>query len=141
MMRFLWLVVYATPLAFAAPVPKELKKTDDSAILGTWDMVVHSNNGGQGGPQPVKWRLEPEGKAFIMNPNDTPIGFKLHPEMSPKGFDWKWPNTLHMGLYELNGDTLKVVISSGASTERPTELKPGPNVIYCEFKRAAEGKK
>ena len=142
MIRCLLLLLVTTPLALAAPVPKELKKTDAQAILGTWDMVSHSHNGGPAGPQTVKWRLEPEGKAFIMNPSDTAIAFKLHPELTPKGFDWQWPNSMHLGLYELDGDTLKVVITAGNSTERPTELKPGPNVIYCEFKRVgAEGKK
>ena len=64
------------------------------------------------------------------------------PELSPKGFDWNWPTSSHPGLYELSGDTLKVVIMSGNNTTRPTELKPGPDVIYCEFKRVpTEGKK
>ena len=139
MLRSLAFLLLAAPLALAAPVPKELKRNDERNILGTWDMVVHSHNGGQAGAQSVKWRLEPDGKAFIMNPGDTAIGYKLHPEMSPKGFDWQWPTSLHLGRYELDGDTLKVVITSGAATVRPGELKPGPDVIYCEFKRAAPG--
>ena len=131
----LLLLLLAVPLAFAAPVPKELKRTDAHAILGTWEMVVQSSNGGPATPQTVKWRLDPDGKAFIMNIGDTAIGYKLHPELSPKGFDWQWPGSLHMGLYELDGDTLKVVITSAASTVRPTELKPATGMIYCEFKR------
>ncbi len=139
MLRSFALRLLASPLALAAPVPKELKRTDATAILGTWQMVVQSNSGGPATPEAVKWRLESDGKAFIMNPGDTAIGYKLHPGLSPKGFDWQWPTSLHMGLYELDGDTLKVVITSGASTVRPTELKPATGVIYCEFKRIAGG--
>ena len=135
MLRPFILVLLTAPLTFAAPVPKELKRTDERAILGTWQMVVHANNAGPATPEAVKWRLEPDGRAFIMNPADTAIGYKLHPELSPKGFDWQWPTSLHMGLYELDGDTLRVFITSAASTVRPTELKPAPGVIYCEFKR------
>jgi len=135
MLRSLALLLLACPLALAAPVPKELKRTDAQAILGTWNMVKHSNNGAEPTPQNIKWRLEADGKASIMNPGDTAIGYKLHPELSPKGFDWQWPGSLYMGLYELDGDTLKVVITAGASTVRPTELKPAQGIIYCEFKR------
>ena len=129
------LLLSAFSLASAAPVPKELKHTDYQKILGTWDMVQHSMGGAEPTPQAVKWRLERDGKAFIMNPGDTAIAYKLHLETSPRGFDWNWPTSSHPGLYELRGDTLKVVIRSGNSTLRPTELKPGPDVIYCEFKR------
>ena len=139
MIRPLGFLLLSAALVFAAPVPKEVKKkNDEQLILGTWDMIAHSNNGGPATPQTVKWRLEPDGKAFIMNPSDTAITYKIHPELSPKGFDWQWPTSLHMGLYALEGDTLKVVITSGASKVRPTELKPGPDVIYCEFKRLGD---
>ena len=142
MLRSLFILLLAVPVASAAPVPKELKQTDEQAILGTWDMVQHSMGGAVPTPQSVKWRLEPNGKAFIMSPDDLPITFKLHLDTSPRGFDWNWPTSSHPGLYELKGDTLKVVITCGNSTVRPTELKPGPDVIYCEFKRVpAEAKK
>lgn len=130
-----------TPLAVAAPVPKELKSGDEQRILGTWDMVGHSMGGGPVTPQTVKWRLEPGGQAFIMNPGDTAIAYKIHTETEPKGFDWNWPTSSHPGLYQLDGDMLKVVITTGNSTARPKELKPGPNVIYCEFKRVTTGEK
>jgi uncharacterized protein (TIGR03067 family) len=139
MLRSLTILLLAAPLVLAAPVPKELKRTDEQAILGMWDMVAHSSNGAPATPQTVKWRLESDGKAFILNPGESAIGYKLHPELSPKGFDWQWPGSLHLGRYQLEGDTLKVVITSGASTVRPTELKPAADVIYCEFKRVAGG--
>jgi len=98
-------------------------------------MVVHASDGGPNTPQTVKWRFEANGKAFIMNPGDIAIGYKLHPQDSQKGFDWKWPNAMHLGLYALEGDMLKVVITSADGKTRPTELKAGPGVIYCEFAR------
>lgn len=141
MLRSLMALLSAAPLAFAAPVPKELKCGDETRILGTWDMVAHSIAGGPPTPQTVKWRLGPGGQAFILNPNETPIGYKLHGGTQPKGFDWNWPGSSHLGLYELDGDTLKVVIASTGGSVRPTELKPGSDVHYCEFKRAPIGDK
>ncbi len=137
------LLLLATVPAWAAPVPKELKRNDDARnILGTWQMVHHSMGGGPPTPQSVKWRLEPDGKATILNLNEIAVTYKLHPGTSPKGFDWNWPTSSYPGLYELDGDTLKVVILQQNGTARPTKLEPGPKVIYCEFKRLApEGKK
>ena len=85
MLRSLFILLLAVPVASAAPVPKELKQTDEQAILGTWDMVQHSMGGAVPTPQSVKWRLEPNGKAFIMSPDDLPITFKLHLDTSPRG--------------------------------------------------------
>ena len=132
------ILLLAVPLTFAAPVPKELKRGDETRILGTWDMVAHSMAGGPPTPQSVKWRLEPSGRAFILNPDEIAIGYVLHGGF-PKGFDWNWPGSSHLGLYELNGDTLKVVIANAGGSVRPTELKPGADVIYCEFKRTPMG--
>ena len=142
MLRPFILLLLASPLALAAPVPKELRRSNAQAILGTWQLVVHSDRGQPPTPQSVKWRLEPDGKAFIMNPGDIAISYKLHPHDSPKGFDWQWPTSMHLGLYAIEGDTLKVVITSVDSKIRPTELQAGPGVIYCEFARVhPEGKR
>ena len=125
-------------LAFSAPVPKELtKQTDEQAIVGTWKMVSHSLNGETLTPQQVEWWLEVNGKA-IMNPGDTAIEYKLRTELSPKGLDWQFVGAKpHLGLYALDGDTLKVVITSGIGQERPKELKPATGMIYGEFKRVS----
>jgi len=141
MLRALAILLLAAPLAFAAPVPKELKRGDETRILGTWDMVAYSMAGGPPTPQTVKWRLEPGGQAFILDPNEIAIRCKLHGGSSPKGFDRNWPNSSHLGLYELDGDTLKVVIASAGGSARPAELKPGLDVIYFEFRRALTGDK
>jgi len=142
MLRSIVLLLLLAPLVSAAPVPKELKRGgDDQAILGTWDMVLHSNGGGPPTPQAVKWELGKDGQAFIINPNRIAITYKLHQATSPKSFDWNWPGASHMGLYELKGDTLKVVIMSAGGAARPTELKPAEGAIYCEFQRVAPGTK
>ena len=38
----LLLLLIASPLALAAPVPKEFKRTDERAIVGTWQVVRYS---------------------------------------------------------------------------------------------------
>ena len=141
MHRALAILLFAAPLAFAAPVPKELKRGDETRILGTWDMVAHSMAGGPPTPQTVKWRLESGGQALILNPNEIAIGYRIHGGTPPKGFDWNWPGSSHLGLYELDENTLKVVITIAGGSARPTELKPGSDVIYCEFKRIPMGDK
>ena len=127
------LAVLAVPLS-AAPVPKELKRTDARAILGTWENVVHTCDGNAVDKPRFRWRLEEGGIATILNPNEVPVVYALRPEMSPKHLDWQIRDISAMAIYSLEGDTLKVAIS-GPGGVRPTELKPGPGVFYSEFKR------
>jgi hypothetical protein len=64
--------------------------------------------------------------------------FKLHPETSPKGIDFVQPSTrsTSMGIYQLDGDTLKIC-RAGMSRPRPTSFDDPdlPVEAYTRFKR------
>jgi len=144
MLRSLLLLVLAAPLAFAAPVPKELKRADERAILGTWEVTAFSGDGAVivREKNTLRWRFDTEGRAATVNPTETAANFKVLPKLPSAGwFDWNTEGYLYRGLYELGGDALKIAISVDDDLTRPTKLAPGPNVRYYEFKRViAEGK-
>jgi len=140
MMRSFILLLLAAPLGFAAPVPKELKQTDEQRIVGKWEMVVYYRNGTDAGPQTEHWLLEKGGRASIINPKamvpESAITYKL---TAGNGFDWQRSDSLRVGIYRLDGNTLKLAM--GEWDVRPTELKPGAGCSYCEFRRVkTEGK-
>jgi uncharacterized protein (TIGR03067 family) len=61
--------------------------------------------------------------------------YTLQPTANPKTFDFKGPETAIQGIYELNGDTLKVCY---AATERPKTFATGgtsQDTILTVFKR------
>ena len=139
------LLVLVTGSAFAAPVPKELQRTDEQAILGTWEMVRYSCYGqDQVLTKRVQWQLDADGKGALINANGRQEReYKLLPAesaKSPKGFDYSWDYFKMKGLYRLDGDTLKIALNNDGGKVRAAELAPGKDVWYWEFKRVASEK-
>lgn len=110
-MRPLLAVVLLTALAPAAPVPKALKKlTDAELLVGRWTPAEGHN----------QWyQFNADGTLRTWYGNDSPDGpcqyrFVLDPTARPKRITWvgvtsgkaEWE-----GIYELDGDTLKVAYS------------------------------
>jgi uncharacterized protein (TIGR03067 family) len=112
------LLLFLTTLAWADDKPKE----DIDKIQGAWTVSRMEINGKQQPKTlPVKvtfdgdkllatvGKLKPESKGTI----------KLDPKQEPKWYEVKTPEGLTvLGIYELDGDTLKVCLSSPGD-ERP----------------------
>ncbi len=138
-----WIVVAAT--AAAAPVPKELKKTDLNRIAGTWALTGSCSAAGKVSPSDGGvWKFEADGKATIIRKaGDEAAGikFKIDATASPKSFDWICPWGEWYGVYELTGDTFTIYIRSKSDPKgRAAELKPGDGVEMYSFKRIEFGK-
>ena len=146
MLRSLVILLLAVPLASAAPVPKELKRNDAQAILGTWEMVRSSLYAKDPAPPTatILWRFDADGSGVVNNSEKYEIGYKLLPADSPnapKNFDFRWVDSHFKGLYRLDGDTLKIAVDSDGGKVRAGELGPGKNLYYWEFKRLGGEKK
>ncbi len=146
MLRPIILMLLAAPLAFAAPVPEELKRTDEDAILGTWEMTRFSHYAKDPAPptDPIRWRFDGGGRGVVSNPKEFAIGYKLLPVASPKEenhFDYRWGDSHFKGLYRLDGDTLKISVDSDGGKVRAPVLGPGKNLYYWEFQRVGVEKK
>ena len=146
MLRSIVVLLLAAPLALAAPVPKELKRTDEGAIVGTWQVVRYSAyNEERMVPQPTLWCFDGEGKGRFSNTQSwQDMAYSLSPAenaKSPKGFDYAWDNFKMKGVYRLDGDTLKIALNNDGGKVRAAELAPGKNTWYWEFERVpAEAK-
>ena len=145
-MRFTLAILFAlAPMAFAAPVPKELKKTDLNRIAGMWALTGSCSATGTVSPSDGGiWKFGADGKATIIRKaGDEAAGIKfaIDAASSPKAFDWICPWGEWYGVYELTGDTFTIYIRSKSDTKgRATELKPGDGVEMYSFKRLETGK-
>ena len=120
-------LLLAVPLAFAAPVPKELKAV---TLDGTWEFVS-ATYGGNADPSydGAKWVLGKDGKATrtLKGADGTPAEYKADPKAKPlAAFDWTISESTWRGVYELKGDTLTVALAGG--DDRPKEF--GGQSVY-----------
>ena len=136
-MRPLLAVALLVGFAPAAPVPKTLKKQDDKdAILGTW-------NPAPGRTEWFEFKADGNMKAWntgVSAASGVPYKWSIDPTATPKRMTWYSPGEAKPsweGVYELDGDTLKVC--SGGGKARPTELKAvGKGGMLNTFKRVKD---
>jgi uncharacterized protein (TIGR03067 family) len=118
------LLVAASP-AGAAPVPKSVKRkpVDGADIVGLWVSRPGDNHG---------WLFRDDGTAGVgdpANPSCKAI-YKVDPTQTPKHLDWSQDGgkSWYLGIYEVDGDVLKINFGGGGSGVRPTAL--GPNTGF-----------
>jgi uncharacterized protein (TIGR03067 family) len=66
----------------------------------------------------------------------APMPLTLQPDSSPKQIEWQTKARKILGIYQLDGDTLKIAIAIGQKT-RPTDFTPGPDKTVYVLKRVA----
>jgi uncharacterized protein (TIGR03067 family) len=153
------LAAFAFPaLLVAAPVPKDKEKPkDEDAILGTWKPDKFDNGGGPGGPAPgeldkMRFVFEKDG---VLRVTGGPGGeemkgtFRLDPTAKVKALDLVVTEPggngqvqTILGVYELDGDTLKLCFGEGPKQPRPEEVKAdGKRVAVVTFSREKVEKK
>ncbi|MBI1369929.1 MAG: TIGR03067 domain-containing protein [Planctomycetes bacterium] len=158
-MRLLTLItaVLIPAALVAAPIPKDKEKPKDAElILGTWKPEAFDLGGAPGAPpqevlEKIRFIFEKDAKFKIAGgPEGEELAgtFKLDAAAKPKTVDLTMqrpgsdqPETM-VGLYELDGDTLKLCVPNGPGEARPTEFKPdGKQYAVITFKRVKEEKK
>ena len=121
-------------LAVSAPVPKALKTKyppDPERLLGAWDIELNEVNGkNQPEAKVTVWTFT-EGKMHSSSGNST-WTIKLDPDQSPKHLDI----TDYKGIYEFDGDKLKIAYTIGAP--RPTEMKSDARVYMVTLVKSKE---
>lgn len=125
------LLLFALPTAFAAPVPKELRK---ASIVGTWEMTgmmvgeaKHVDSHGH------RWCFGADGG--FKNPAYSTGRYAVH----PVGVDFWFgqETTPALALTELNGDTLRVAFPKDRAV-RAADFVPANNNVVYTFQRVKE---
>jgi len=145
-----------TPLLFAAvalfaDAPKDDAKADLEKIQGTWT-IASGSYGGEDIEADVasKLQLEFKGDQLLLKGDEevvkdyAKITLKLDPSVKPKAIDFAVgqggeKGTVIEGIYEINGDELKICATIGAK-QRPTEFKSPENsqVALLTLKRQSK---
>ncbi len=150
-MRFLPAVglMAACGAAIAAPIPKEKDKPkkDEVAILGVWELVTMEVNGMvlPAGGEMMRFAFT-DGKlklTLVGKPKEQDATYKLDPAAAPKAIDIdEGKGRTSLGIYDLDGDKLRICLAEGKTPVRPTEFKGvGKAVVVFTLRRVADEKK
>ena len=122
---------------------KELK-----AMAGTWRPISAENNGNKS-PEDIlketRWIRDANGKWAFQRGDKTVLEWtvrKIDATKRPKTIDVEvtagpHKGMVYQGIYELDGDTLRICFAMPERTERPTEFsaRKGSNSALSEFRR------
>ena len=132
--------VLKIPAKTVANVAQEDKalKTDLERLQGTWTVIAAERVGKQIPEEEVKkanLRLIIKGKKFTgrsfpgeqAGEQGEEADIKIDPSTNPKTIDISRDGKVGLGIYEVDGDTLKICFGR-EGRERPTEFKTKPEV-------------
>ena len=143
MMRFTLLTLACTGVSvLAAPVPKELRKSDK--LEGQWELVSLEARGRVVTPLKQRWRIEADKITIEGNlPNAAlrprpPLAIKVDAAASPRALDYNVGPAQRPAIYEVDGDTLKILMNVTVADERPKEMKPDDKTVLYVFQRVKE---
>jgi uncharacterized protein (TIGR03067 family) len=139
------IIVLATALCVAADKPKADAKKELDRLQGTWVMAALEVNGEEVPQKKLEGTtLVIKGDRYIVKVKDSihETTIKLDPSKDPRAIDTYFPNgtelpKLSKGVYELDGDTLKICRHQAPGGERPTQIGswPDTNLFVVTWKR------
>jgi uncharacterized protein (TIGR03067 family) len=141
------LLLVGLPNAFGDPQDDAVKK-ELKAMAGTWRPVSAENNGfkvPEDGRKDTRRALDADGKWTMRRGDETVLEWKvktLDPTKTPKAIDIEvasgsYKGVVYLGIYEFDGDTLRICFAMPDRPVRPTEFSAGKGSVRAlsEFKR------
>src|SRR5262249_8107456 len=126
MKRFAMLTALICGLSVRANDKKPAEKDEDK-LSGTWQMVSGSKGGEKPPDEYVKTfrvTFKGEGKLTLhFKGEDMESTFKIDAKKNPKWIDFDEGENSTPGIYEVDGDTLKICMGKRIEG-RPTDFKP-----------------
>lgn len=121
-MRTLAVMSCVLVLVAAAGAQDDANKKELEKLQGTWSVVRVERGGKERDPKESKDMkiVFKADKLIIQAPGkEMELTIKIDATKKPKTIDWKQGDQTLLGIYELQGDTLRIC---GSPDERPTEF-------------------
>jgi uncharacterized protein (TIGR03067 family) len=147
---FLLLAGLGSPKASGDPLGEAFTK-ELKALAGTWRPISAENNGYRASEEDLKgtvWIRDADGKWTMRRDGKTVVEWavqKIDATNNPKTIDIEitaggYKGVVYLGIYELEGDTLRICFALPDRDERPTEFSATQGSIRAlsEFKRVKD---
>jgi RNA polymerase sigma factor (sigma-70 family) len=134
------------PVPVARDEPKKAK-SDKERLQGRWPALSLEGANGKvegKGSEADRFKLVFDGDDYVFEGAFGTMGgdakgtFKLDPKKTPKEIDLESQQGRMVGIYELDGDTLKLCLNKVGVAERPTEFTADETRFVYVFKRAKD---
>jgi len=113
--------------------------TDHEALQGFWKLTASTLDGKPFEHSDLGTIFQFIGNRYRHIRTRVSYRFELHPDITPKGIDMILVSTKGVvrGLYELDGDSLRILWGKGWGKARPTSFDDPeyPIEVYTRFKR------
>jgi uncharacterized protein (TIGR03067 family) len=146
MRRIALSILAAGFLVAAAPAPDDAVKKEMAKLEGTWSVTALTNDGKKGKDEDIrKIRVILKGDNYTAKVGDMVVEggtWTIDPTRKPKSIDATATSgddkgKKSLGIYELDGDTLKMCFGPAGKDERPKEFesKEGSKYEMGVYKR------
>lgn len=130
-MRSCLLTLLAAGFLLCTAGAKDDAKGDHENIQGTWK-VVSAEDSGRKAPDDavknIKWVITKDKITYKFGEKTTEWTYKLDPTKKPKWIDLTTGQHTTLGIYELEGDNLKICFPEEGK-ERSTAFESKPNSV------------
>jgi uncharacterized protein (TIGR03067 family) len=128
------LMIVAVGLLIAADGPQEDDEGDPAKIQGSWKVVAAEDSGEKAPKEALKdlkWVITKDKITYKFAEKTTEWSYKLDPTTTPKWIDLTEGERTTLGIYELDGDNLKICFPEGPNgeRERSTAFESKPNSV------------
>ncbi len=147
LVTFLLLAGVGSPDASGDP-PGDAFKKELKALAGTWRPISAENNGYKASAEDLKgilWFRDADGKWTARRDDKNVVEWavkKIDATKNPKTIDMEitagaYKGVVYQGIYELDGDTLRICFALPDRDVRPTEFSASKGTVRAlsEFKR------
>src|SRR5262249_13976175 len=135
------ILIAAATLIIAAPAPKEEDiKKEKEALKGLWRVTSLEINGKEVPDEKIK-RFElvfaNSSVTVKANTQERESTFDVDPSKKPKTIDLMHKDKLTLGIYQLEGDRMKMCLALEGSKKRPTDFvsKEGSDTQFFVMRR------
>lgn len=128
-MKFFWIGLPTLALLITAAAPH----TDDQeSIQGTWNVISAADNGHRtpkAALKDLKFVITRHKITYKFLEKTTVWTYQLEANRKPKWIDLRDGEETNLGIYELEGDNLKICFAEGRKGERSTAFESKSNSV------------
>lgn len=124
-----WVTLLTLALWFPAPA---LNTDDQERIQGTWKVVSAADSGRKtpaAALKDLKLVITKDRITYMFGKKSTEWSYQLEAAKTPKWIDLRDSDSTNLGIYELEGDNLRICFPEGRPGERSTAFESKPKSV------------